>query len=775
MYQHSALKTLALVLFSLGLFAQSGTIRGFVYDQDNEPIPFANVVIDGTKLGTVAADNGFFTINNVPAGDYRVIASFIGYENSIQNVKVTADRISNQNFYLQEGSEVLQEVEINAERKERDNKVLTSVVTLDPKEITRFSVGGDADIIKAVQVLPGVITTGDQGGQLYIRGGAPIQNLILLDGMIVYNPFHSIGFFSVFDNDIIRSADVYTGGFTAEYGSRNSAVMDVKTRSGNRQRLAGKVSASTYTAKMLLEAPLGKKNERGFANGSFLVSAKTSYLDQTSSIFYPYVETEFGGLPFTFTDIYAKASTQSENGSQVNAFGFSFDDGVRYGQNNSIDWNSRGLGFNFIAIPAAAKVIMSGDASYSYYDISSIEGNIIQTSGISGFNGGLDFTYFLRKSDEFKFGLEAITYRTDFDVDAPLGRSVAQVENTTELGTYARYRINTNRLIAEPSFRIHYYGSQSFISFEPRLGLKYNVNDWLRLKASGGWYSQNLMAGNSDRDVVNLFYGFLSGVSLGDLPATFRGEELTNSLQLAQHAVVGFEVELSKNLSLNVEAYLKNFEQITNLNRNKIYDENSTAAQGKPDILVKDFIIEKGVAQGVDFLLKYTTKDLYVWMAYSLGEITRDDGIREYFPNFDRRHNLNLVTNYNFGAEKSWQASLRYNFGTGFPFTPTQLFYSEQPFTTDRGTASVDYDYTTANGQPGVLYGELNTRRLPNYHRVDVSLTRTFNFGEHQVLETSIGATNILNYQNIFYYDREANKRVDQLPIMPTISLAYSF
>ncbi|QNR23491.1 TonB-dependent receptor [Croceimicrobium hydrocarbonivorans] len=777
MKNFSALLSFALLIGAFNLNAQStGTIRGFVYDKETEEaIPFANVVIEGTSKGSTASDNGFYQINEVKVGKVKVVASFIGYETVSQVVTIKAGTLENLNFYLAESSEILDEVEVSAERKERDTKVLTSVVTLDPKEITRFSVGGDADIIKAVQVLPGVVTTGDQGGQLYIRGGAPIQNLILLDGMIIYNPFHSIGFFSVFDNDIIRSADVYTGGFSAEYGSRNSAVMDIRTRAGNRKKLSGKVSASTYTSKILLETPLGPKNKRGFANSSFLLSAKTSYLDQSSQLFYPYVETEFDGLPFTFTDIYAKFTSQAENGSQINAFGFSFDDGVRYGLQNSIDWQSQGAGFNFLVIPATSKVLLSGDVSYSYYDINSIEGDLLRSSAITGFNGGLDFTYFFRKADELKVGIEAITYSTVFDVDAPLGISVAQQENTTELGTYARYRYSSNRLIAEPSLRLHYYGSQAELSFEPRLGIKYNITDWLRLKASGGFYSQNLVAGNSDRDVVNLFYGFLSAIPQSDIPSTFRGEELTSTLQKAQHLVLGFETEITSKLTLNVEGYIKNFNQITNLNRNQIYDEGSYSAQGKPEILIKDFIVEKGIARGVDFLLKYTDKDLYLWMAYSLGEVTRDDGIRVYNPSFDRRHNLNFVGNYTFGKNRNWLFSLRYNFGTGFPFTPTQLFYSEQPFVDNRGQASVDYDYTTSNGQDGVLYGELNTRRLPNYHRVDVSLAKTFNFGDSQELEISAGATNILNYENIFYYDRTANKRVNQLPFMPTVAVSFAF
>jgi hypothetical protein len=775
MTKSTTLLAILLSLFCQTLFAQYGGIRGFVYNKENdEPVPFANIVIDGTTTGTVANNEGYYILSNLDAGTYKVVVSFVGFKTYTTTVKVSGARIVSVNAYLEPESELLEGVEVTADRQERKTKVLTGVVNLDAKSIKRFSVGGDPDIIKAIQVLPGVITTGDQGGQLYIRGGAPIQNLILLDGMIIYNPFHSIGFFSVFDDDIIQSADVYTGGFGAEYGSRNSAVMDVKTRSGNRKRLSGKVNASTYLAKLLVEAPLGKRNDRDQAYTSMLVSAKNSYLDQTSSIFYPYVETEFDGLPFEFRDLYAKITTQSDNGSQVNLFGFNFDDAVRFAGNNSVDWTSTGAGFNFTAIPPTSTVLLSGDFSYSTYSILAIEGDLRQESSVDGFNGGLDFTYFFRKSDELKFGIEAISYSTGLEITPPVGVAVAAQENTTELGTFMKYKYVANRLIVEPGLRVHYYGSQAETSFEPRLGIKYNINDWMRVKASGGLYSQNLIAGYSDRNVINLFYGFLSGPNESSLQDNFRGEEVTSSLQRAQHLVAGLEFEVTREITINLEGYIKDFNQLTNLNRNQLYEENSPLAEGKPDVLSKEFILERGLARGIDLLVKYQGTNLYLWLAYSIGEITRDDGIMKYFPNFDRRHNLNFVGTYKFGKDKSWEASCRYNFGTGFPFTPTQLYYSQLPFTQgNRG--SIDYNYTQENGQLDVLYGDLNTRRLPNYHRVDVSINKNFEISKHSEVLISAGATNILNYQNIFYYDRINNKRVDQLPIMPTVSIAYSF
>jgi hypothetical protein len=770
------LRLLSTILFVscalLSAVAQTGKVRGFVIDKGSDaPIPFANAVLEGTTIGAVANDEGYFILNNVPAGDYVLKVTFVGYNSYSKNIKVVNDRITSEKIYLEESSEVLDAVEINAGRQERETKVLTSVVSLNPKEIQQFSVGGDADIIKAMQVLPGVVTTGDQGGQLYIRGGAPIQNLILLDGMIIYNPFHSIGFFSVFDADIIQSAEVYTGGFNAEYGSRNSAVMDVRTRSANRKEFAGKVSASTYTAKVLLETPLGKKDERGQANTSFLVSAKTSYLDQTSSIFYPYVETEYEeGLPFNFTDIYAKLTSQSDNGSKINAFGFSFDDGVKFAGDNTIKWNSQGVGVDFTAVPSSSAALVGGGLSYSKYEIVSETPDGPSMSGISGFNGGLDFTYFLRKNDEFKYGLEAIGYSTDLKLQNEAGLTTTAANNSTEIAAYFQYKISQGRFLIQPGFRAHYFSSQGELSLEPRLGVKYSVNEWLRFKGSAGIYSQNLMASNSDRDVVNLFYGFLSGPE--NESSVYRQPGVDSKIQKAQHAVGGVEIELSKNLTVNVEAYVKNFEQIINVNRNKIYDANDTEAE---EIYKRDFVGESGLARGIDFLATYRTNKVYLWGAYSYSRVTRNDGITEYFPYFDRRHNLNLVGTYAFGSDESWEVSIRYNFGTGFPFTPTRTNYSKLDFVTAGGEPDLTYDYTTENGEPDVLYGDLNTKRLPNYHRVDLSLKKVFELENKDRIEASVGATNMLNYDNIFYYDRNERKRVNQLPIMPTISLSYAF
>jgi len=761
------------VFTALAAWAQPQMVRGFIYEKSNgSAIPYVNVAVKGSSKGAITNMDGYFQLADLPVGEVELSITFLGFKTAVEVVRVYKNKPNTIKVYLEEGAELLKTVNLNIERAEKKVKVNTAVVNLNPKSIETFSAGGDPDLMKAISVLPGVVTTGDQGGQLYIRGGAPIQNLVLLDGMIIYNPFHSIGFFSVFDTDVLQSAKVYTAGFGAEYGSRNSSVMDIRTRDGNRSETVGKVYSSTYMSKVLIETPLGKRDKNGLANNSLFLSGKTSYLRQTAPIFYPYVETRFGGLPFTFNDIYGKFTTQSKGGSKLSAKAFNFSDAVMLDSAQGIQWNSWGYGANFTVIPPASATLIQGDFAQSQYYIASTENpDQPRNSTINGFNGGLDFTYFLGKADEIKYGLDLIGYTTDFNYTNSLGLGLNQQESTTELGGFFNYRKVGTLLIIEPGIRFHYYGSLSELSVEPRLGLKYSITEDFRFKASGGKYSQNLVAANSDRDVVNLFYGFLSGAT--DLPSNFRDRSITSKLQKAVHGVAGFEYDLGDHWDVTLESYVKDFSQLTNINRNKLY-EDVPSYSDQPEILRKDFIVERGLAYGYDALVKYEKGRYYFWGVYAWSKVQRDDGIQVYAPNFDRRHNINLVGNAKLGKEENWIFSVRWNLGTGFPFTPTQGYYPGIDFLDPLGNPDINFDYTTANGDPSVLYGALNGNRLPTYHRLDASLKYTAMLKTGQA-EVVIGATNMYNRANIFYYDRVAAARVNQLPIMPTISASFAF
>ena len=753
-------------------YSQNANIRGFVYEKaSGEPVIFTNVYLLGTTIGASTDVNGYFSITKVSPGKYTLTVTSIGFDTIKMPVEITADEIVTKKLFIAKSAVSLKDVVISAEKQDAVTQVRTSVTKITPKEIKQLpSVGGEPDLAQYLQVVPGVVFTGDQGGQLYIRGGSPVQNKVLLDGMIIYNPFHSIGLFSVFDADIIRNADVYTGGFGAQYGGRISSIMDITTRDGNKNRLAGKVSATTFGAKVLLEGPIVKQKEEGGGSSSFIVSLKNSYLNQTSKSLYSYIDTN--GLPYKFTDLYGKISLNAANGSKFNLFGFNFSDKVNYRLVSDLHWKESGVGSNFVLIPNNSSVLVKGNFSYSKYGISLAEADgLPRSSDINGFNLGLDFTYFLGKND-LTYGIEVLGYKTQFDFYNSLGRHIAQVDNTTEAAAYIKTKLIFGKLILEPSVRLHYYASLPVFSPEPRLGAKLNATDKFRIKFAGGLYSQNLMSAASDRDVVNLFYGFLS--SPDNLQSTFtkqngKTRDVKNGLQKSTHYILGFEYDLSKHITMNIEGYLKQFGQLTNINKNKIYDDDAENSS-KPDIQKKDFIVESGSAKGADISLKYEHRHLYLWAVYSLTFVNRWDGFVEYQPHFDRRHNVNLVGSYTFGKGLHWELDARWNMGSGFPFYKTTGFYEKIYFKDGVGT-----DYTNENGDLTFLLEPVNTGRLPYYHRLDITVKRKFELSTNATLEANAGVTNVYNRKNIFYQDRITNQRVNQLPFLPSLGLNLLF
>ena len=779
-FSRPLLAVLFLLFTAIAAVAQDNSVKGFVYEEaTGEPMMFTNVYLKGTTFGGSTDENGYFNINRIPDGHYTLLITSVGYDTISESFSLSKGQTISRKYFLKETSQQLETVTITADKIEARTETKTSVITVTPKTITKIpSVGGQADFAQYLQVVPGVIFTGDQGGQLYIRGGSPIQNKVLLDGMVVYNPFHSIGLFSVFDTDIIRNADVYTGGFGAEYSGRISSIMDISTRDGNKKRISGKIGANTFGAKVMLEGPLKKAKNPDDASMSFILSAKNSYLEQSSKYIYSYASES--GLPFNFQDVYGKVSLNAPNGSKFNLFGFSFNDQVNnYMSLSDFGWNSFGAGTNFLLIPGKSPVMIEGNIAYSSYTSRMKDtDNPERFSNINGFNAGFDFTQFMGKST-LKYGIEMLGYTTNYVTYSVYGhqRIGGEPENSTELGAYVKYKATLGKFLIEPSFRFQYYPSVTLggLSPEPRMAIKYNAAEWLRLKAAAGMYSQNFVAATSDRDVVNLFYGFLSGID--NMPKTFNGEEITSYLQKANHYILGAEFEMSKNVTLNVEGYWKDFVQLTNINRNKIYAETEQNAN-IPDLLKKDFTKETGDAYGCDISLKFENQHWYLWAVYALGFVTReyekavDNGVElvQYAPHFDRRHNINLILTYTAGSKRQWEFSGRWNFGSGFPFTQVQGFYEYYSF-----QDGINFDYTNTNGELGVLYGELNEGRLPTYHRFDIDVKRKFYFTENIMLEADFSVTNVYNRNNVFYVNLITSDVARQLPILPTFGLTFSF
>ena len=751
-------------------YAQHSALKGFVYDKSNgEPVSYAVIQLKGTSYGCMTEKNGGYMLTRIPSGDYTIQISFIGYDSIVEQISIK-NEMGTMNFYMEPTKTTLESVSVSAERQRVMTETRTSVISVTAQDIKQMpAIGGVADFAQYLQVLPGIISTGDQGGQLYVRGGTPIQNMLLLDGMLIYNPFHSIGLFSVFDSDIISSADVYTGGFGAEFGGRLSSVMDIRTRDGNKKHISGKVDLNTFGAKLLLEGPIIKMREdRGVAL-SYILSLKGSYLEQSSKVFYPYIGQ---GLPYNYLDLYGKISLTGRTGTKLNLFGFRFDDKVNYSDVATYHWKNWGAGANFLIIPGKAPMMIEGTVAYTNYR-TSLDDKAFkpildpQTTGkdtnarqstLSGFNVNLNFSYYIGKS-LLSIGAEVVGYTARYIFYSNTSSSSLHktVDYTTDIGLFAKYKYNYHdKILIEPSFRLQYYASLSVASPEPRLSLKWNITPKIRLKLAGGLYSQNFVAATSDRDVVNLFSGFLS--SPAGLPdTTVLGKEVRSSLQKSQHIILGLEMDVIPYTTINMEGYFKNFSVLTSLNRYKMFDEDP------------DYMFESGHAYGGDITIDFKYKGLLIKGVYSLGWVTRYDGKIHYKPHYDRRHNINLLASYGFGKRRSWQIDVRWNYGSGFPYTQTQSYYGSL----DANAFNVDY--ISANEGLNFILADYNGGKLPNYHRLDISFKKIFYIGKRHTIEVSTGVTNVYNYKNIFYQDRITNKTIYQLPALYSIGLSWHF
>lgn len=761
------------IIFSYIAYAQKSEIRGFVYNKKTgEPVPYANVIINETKIGTTTNADGYYILSKLNAATYNISASALGYDTVSLRIDLNENKILTRNFFLLEKGIDLGEVNISAEKQKKQKDVYISITNITSKELKMIpSVGGEPDLVQFLQVLPGVVFTGDQGGQLYIRGGSPVMNRVMLDGMTIYNPFHSIGLFSVFDADIIKNTEVYSAGFGSEYGGRISAIIDVKTRDGDKNMIKGKASINTFTSKIMLEGPLKKFDSETGSSTSFIFSYKNSFLDKTSKMFYNYAGK--GNLPYSFDDVYGKISFNSSSGSKINFFAFNHSDNVDFTNSSKYNWISKGFGGKFFLLPSGSSTIINTTFTWSNYKMAQAEkDNKPRSSGINGFYAGMNFISYLGK-DELQYGLEINGFRTDFNLFNAANREINQYENTTELNGFARYKYIgvRKKLIVETGFRLQYYASFNDISPEPRLRFKYNISKKLRIKASSGMYSQNLMSATSDKDVVNLFYGFLSGPD--EYPSQVGKTKFNNRLQKSIHGVAGVEYDFNKENEINIEVYIKEFTQLTNINRDKIFDD-TPENQKYPWFVRNDYIGEIGRAWGYDIIYKSSYKKIYFWGVYSYNNVSRYDGIQKYQPHFDRRHNLNLLGTYKFLKDKSLDINLRWNFGSGFPFTQTQGYYEYLSFNDGATT-----DYLTDNGDLGIIYAGQNLGRLPYYHRLDFSASKTFKIkiknGKENNIEATFSCINVYNRKNVFYYNRIKNERVNQLPVMPSIAVNYTF
>jgi hypothetical protein len=758
-------KTLFLIftIITTIVSAQTGSIRGFVYDKETgEPMMLSNVMLENTQIGTSTDVNGYFVLSKIKTGNYNIKITTLGYETYIAPIKIEKNKVLALNIHLEASATELDAIEIRGTQEIARTESQVSIEKITSKDIQQMpSIGGQADLAQYIQVLPGVVFSGDQGGQLYIRGGSAIHNKVLLDGMVVYNPFHSIGLFSVFETDIIRSADVYTGGFSAQYGGRISSVMDITTKDGNKKHFAGKLAASTFGANLLLEGPIVNKPNYTL---SYILSAKNSYLSKTSTSIYSYMDKE---LPYDYLDLYGKLTLATDNGSKINFFGLNFTDKVnQYEAIADFNWSNKAFGTNFLLLPGTSSALVEGVIAYSDYTMNMKETstNQNQMSNIGGFNVGMSVTNFFG-DDRLKYGMEmeGSTTKTAYKQNDTI------TDYSTEIGLYAIYKLIYKKILIEPSLRLSYYASLGNAFLEPRLSAKWNLSNNFRFKLATGIYSQTFLDTKSDRDIVNLFTGYMTVNPDLNIVDSFRGTPIESYVQTSNHFIFGAEYDILRNLNLNVELYYKTMENLVSANRDRQYADDAEHAD-KPDYQRKEYTVERGKAYGADFSLKYDDGRLYVWTIYSLGKVIREGEVQTYSPHYDRRHNVNILINYQMGQSRDFELSLRWNYGSGFPYSPTASMVELLDFSN-----GINSNFISQNGTLTTIYGDLNSERLPNYHRFDISAKKRFDIGKRSILEINLSVTNVYNRNNLFYYNRITSERVDQLPIMPSLGITYTF
>ncbi|MEE9288453.1 MAG: TonB-dependent receptor [Bacteroidota bacterium] len=737
---------LILLAYSVLLIAHSdvrcqtsfGSVQGVVTDSTTgETLPFANVVLEGTDFGSATNADGLYLISRIPPGRYRVAVSYIGYQIAVRDVIIQFGPSSRLSFALTPEPIELQTVIKTGSRFRRDDQTAVSIHPIGPEELSMVPTAVETDVFRVVRALPGVVSTSDVTAQFFVRGGGGDQNLILLDGMTIYNPFHALSLFSIFDADIIKYAEFQTGGFGVEHGTRLSSVFNIVTREGNRNRVAGKASASFLAGKILVEGPLL------FSTGSWMVSARKSYFDGTLKKFVNQP------LPLSFYDVVASSTLWFSDSQRFSVHLFVSGDEVRNASElePNFQWRNRAFGIKYTQ-PVSNDFLFNVHLSRSFF-----KGELQQkSSDVRPVESSVEDLYFyanlrsiVRYPNEFMLGFMYRIPRLQYSVINAAGFRVTVDDAVSEAATWMRYKWEKpNKFGIEAGLRLNFLQLVEDVqyAFEPRLSARYNILPFLTLRGGIGRHHQQLITVTNEDDVLPLFEAWVPVVS------PFRPEQ-------ADHYVAGLESTVWLDVDLSVQGYYKKFRNLVSFNRDKI------------DRFDPDYVQGKGESYGVEILVRKTSGKSYWWISYTLGWAFKTNNNVRYSPRFDRRHTLNVVSLVRLG--KGWEVGLRWEFGSGLPFTQSAGFYDRLQF-----TGVFDSTYVGEVGAPYTILGPKNRARLPVYHRLDLSLSKEQRI-QFLTITAKLSVVNTYDRRNIFYFNRSTGERVDQLPFLPSLNLSVSF
>lgn len=763
-------------------------INGMVRDAANgETIPYANVVLRETPWGDATDDNGYFVIPQIPDGSYTVRVMMMGYGIADRQITIGGGKTMTLDFQLSQSVIEGETIVKTAERERFERQIETSKIQMSQQEFEKAPAFVEADVFRAIQLLPGVVAQSDFSSALYIRGGNPSENMILLDDVRVYNPYHFGGVFSTFNTDAIKNVDVSLGGFPAQYGNAASSVISVTNKDGNSKEYETSGSVSLLSSKLLVEGPIPK--------GSVLISARRTYFDFIYNNFIrPHTSNTDFKIPYYFYDFHGKVNYAISRNSKITLSGFYGDDVFNYKEDRKIwDHNlqqervsgkdmtdirlgnfcstlkyqymfSPRLFSDFIIAKSRFRAKFDGD-----YDQETTRArDIINDLTIKN-----ETTYFLSPQHDVKLGLEY--QRLNFAIGARI--------NDLELLDYKRKADFASGYIQDDwkvspliniqaGARFTYYNLGKYFRADPRLGFRYRMQSNLNIKLSTGVYHQYFYTFNpEDLDEMN----YLRLIDLW-FPVDHRYKPIR-----AIHSIAGLEYLFRDDeYMFTLEGYYKDYDNLLDL--------NELGGKGEDD----DFLQGWGKAYGVEFLLRKQKGDLNGWLSYTWAltektiELARPSSFVEnknfqkqyqtYYPGYDRRHAFTGVLNYKLSSK--WDVSTRVSFYSGLPETPTIGWVNY--FEADEGHSII------SSREP--VKAEKSSRRMPAYFRWDVNFMRTYTF-RHWSLQAFLQIINLTNHNNLYLYNYDfegeydlVNHRLPSIrqgmpmfPFVPTIGVNFKF
>jgi hypothetical protein len=705
---------LCIALLNRSVFAQKYTVSGSVNDlKTGEEIIGASVIVKGTTTGVATNSYGFFSLT-LDKGNYILVCASIGFQS--KEVAIDLSKNTTLNFEIADNNVELKEVEVTAKAKDETmQEKRISVVSMDIATVKSLpAMFGEVDILKSIQLMPGIQSAGEGGAGFNVRGGGTDQNLILLDEATVYNASHLMGFFSVFNSDAIKDIDVYKGGIPAKYGGRLSSLLDIRMRDGNSKHFAASGGIGTISSRLTLEGPIVKDR------GSFLVSGRRTYADQ----FLRFAKKEeVRQNKLYFYDLNLKGNYRINDNNRIFLSGYFGRDVFKLSKLFGFDWgNATGtLRWNHLFGPKLFSNVTAIFSDFNYgisLDFSETQ-NFKITSGIRDYGMKADFTYYASPAHKLNFGAlstyhffqpgkvepqtdESIFKESKLSTKAAFETSVYldhewDITSKITLRYGARY---TNFDNVGPSTEYLYKADEVTVSdtvlykkgehikthegLEPRAALSFSLNEHISIKASYDRTFQFLHQASNSSTTLPTDIWIPSGLYVKP--------------QYSDQEALGYFQEFGKGWEASVETYYK-------FMHNQI-DFKDNASLFFNDRIDRELLVGKGWSYGAEFLIKKNRGNTSGWVAYTWSKTFRQiNGINNNEPypvKNDRRHNISVVLTQKIKERFSLSATWVFQTGNAVTFP----------------SGSYEYD-----GLIVPYYAERNGYRMPNYHRGDVSFT----------------------------------------------------